>query len=46
MENLGLATQCGFASANETAEQRKITPQTQSDKLRLVADVARSIWSE
>ena len=46
MENLGLATQCGFASANETAEQRKITPQTQSDKLRLVADVAHSIWSQ
>jgi 5-methyltetrahydropteroyltriglutamate--homocysteine methyltransferase len=44
LERLALATQCGFASASETAEQRKITPKTQAAKLRLVADVAHSIW--
>lgn len=44
-QHLALATQCGFASASETAEQRKITPETQAAKLRLVADVAHSIWS-
>jgi 5-methyltetrahydropteroyltriglutamate--homocysteine methyltransferase len=44
-DRLALATQCGFASASETAEQRKITPETQAAKLRLVADVAHSIWS-
>jgi 5-methyltetrahydropteroyltriglutamate--homocysteine methyltransferase len=43
-DRLAIAPQCGFASANETAEQRKITPQTQVDKLRLVAEVARSVW--
>jgi 5-methyltetrahydropteroyltriglutamate--homocysteine methyltransferase len=44
MDRLALATQCGFASAAETAEQRRITPQTQADKLRLIADVAHSLW--
>lgn len=44
-ENLGLATQCGFASANETAEQRAITTETQADKLKLVADVAHAVWA-
>jgi len=44
-ERLALATQCGFASAAETAEERKITDQTQRDKLKLVADVAHSVWS-
>jgi methionine synthase II (cobalamin-independent) len=44
-QHLALATQCGFASASETAEQRKITPETQAAKLKLVADVAHSIWS-
>jgi 5-methyltetrahydropteroyltriglutamate--homocysteine methyltransferase len=43
-EQLALATQCGFASANETAQDRLITEETQRDKLRLVADVARDIW--
>jgi len=43
-EQLALATQCGFASASETAEQRLITEQTQIDKLRLVADVAHRFW--
>jgi 5-methyltetrahydropteroyltriglutamate--homocysteine methyltransferase len=42
---LALATQCGFASASETAEQRKITPEIQAAKLRLVADVAHSVWN-
>jgi 5-methyltetrahydropteroyltriglutamate--homocysteine methyltransferase len=45
LEQLALATQCGFASASETAEQRRITDQTQADKLKLVADVARSVWT-
>jgi 5-methyltetrahydropteroyltriglutamate--homocysteine methyltransferase len=44
-EHLALATQCGFASAAETAEARKITPQTQADKLRLVAEIAHEVWS-
>ena len=41
-----LATQCGFASAAEVAEQRMITEQTEVDKLRLVAQTARSVWGE
>jgi 5-methyltetrahydropteroyltriglutamate--homocysteine methyltransferase len=44
-DQLALATQCGFASASETAQQRKITEETQAAKLRLVAEVARSVWS-
>jgi 5-methyltetrahydropteroyltriglutamate--homocysteine methyltransferase len=44
LERLALAPQCGFASAAETAEGRKLTEQIQSDKLRLVAEVARSVW--
>jgi 5-methyltetrahydropteroyltriglutamate--homocysteine methyltransferase len=43
-ERLAIATQCGFASAAETAEARRITEQTQRDKLRLVAQVARDVW--
>jgi 5-methyltetrahydropteroyltriglutamate--homocysteine methyltransferase len=43
-ERLGLATQCGFASAAETADQRKITDDVQAAKLKLVADVAQSVW--
>jgi 5-methyltetrahydropteroyltriglutamate--homocysteine methyltransferase len=43
-EQLALATQCGFASAAETADQRLITDSTQRDKLRLVASVARDVW--
>jgi 5-methyltetrahydropteroyltriglutamate--homocysteine methyltransferase len=45
LERLALATQCGFASASETAEQRKITPETQTAKLRRVAEVAHSVWN-
>jgi 5-methyltetrahydropteroyltriglutamate--homocysteine methyltransferase len=45
-EQLGIATQCGFASAAETAEERKITPEVQTAKLELVADVARSVWPQ
>ena len=44
LERLAIGTQCGFASAAEMAEQRKITEQTQADKLRLVADTARAVW--
>ena len=44
MENLGLATQCGFASGAETAEQRKVTDQTQTDKLKLIVEVADDLW--
>lgn len=43
-ERLALSPQCGFASASETAEQRMITENTQSAKLKLVADVAQSVW--
>ena len=44
-DRLAVATQCGFASASETAEQRRITPETQTAKLRLVAEVARTAWA-
>jgi 5-methyltetrahydropteroyltriglutamate--homocysteine methyltransferase len=43
-DQLGIAPQCGFASASETAEERKITTETQAAKLKLVADVARDVW--
>ena len=43
-DRLAICTQCGFASAAETAAQRKITEQTQRDKLDLVARVARHVW--
>jgi 5-methyltetrahydropteroyltriglutamate--homocysteine methyltransferase len=44
LDRLAIGTQCGFASAAEIAEQRKITEQTQADKLRLVADTAHAVW--
>jgi 5-methyltetrahydropteroyltriglutamate--homocysteine methyltransferase len=44
-ERLALSPQCGFASASETAEQRMISEDTQSAKLKLVADVAQSVWA-
>jgi 5-methyltetrahydropteroyltriglutamate--homocysteine methyltransferase len=44
LEHLALAPQCGFASAAETAEARKVTEATQVDKLRLVAEVAHEVW--
>ena len=43
-ERLALATQCGFASASETAEQRLMTEGVQAAKLKLVADVAHDVW--
>ena len=44
VERLALAPQCGFASASETSQQRRITPETQEAKLRLVSGVAREVW--
>ena len=44
IDQLAIATQCGFASAAETAEQRLITDQTQEEKLSLVARTARRVW--
>jgi methionine synthase II (cobalamin-independent) len=44
LERLGVSTQCGFASAAETAEQRLVTWDTQARKLALVADTARAVW--
>ena len=44
LERLALAPQCGFASGAETAADRKITEDTQRQKLQLVVDVARSVW--
>jgi 5-methyltetrahydropteroyltriglutamate--homocysteine methyltransferase len=43
-DRLAVSTQCGFASASETAEQRRITGGTEAAKLKLVADVARAVW--
>jgi len=45
LDQLAVGTQCGFASAAEIAEQRKITEQTQAEKLRLVAETARAVWA-
>lgn len=44
LDRLAVSTQCGFASASETAAQRRITPGTQGAKLRLVAAVADRAW--
>jgi 5-methyltetrahydropteroyltriglutamate--homocysteine methyltransferase len=45
LEQLALSTQCGFASASETADQRLVTWETQGQKLKLVAETARSVWA-
>jgi len=42
LENLALSPQCGFAS---TMEGNLLTEEQQWAKLRLVADVARRVWS-
>jgi 5-methyltetrahydropteroyltriglutamate--homocysteine methyltransferase len=42
LENLALSPQCGFAS---TMEGNLLTEEEQWGKLRLVADVARRVWS-
>ena len=44
-EQLAVATQCGFASAAETAEQRRITEAAQRAKLELVVATAREEWA-
>ena len=41
-EQLGLSTQCGFASV---AEGNPVTEKVEEEKLRLVADVAHTAWS-
>ena len=43
-EQLGLTTQCGFASASETAEQGLTSVVAQAAKLARIADVARDVW--
>ena len=40
-EQLGVSTQCGFASV---AFGNPITQETEAQKLRLVAEVAGSVW--
>jgi 5-methyltetrahydropteroyltriglutamate--homocysteine methyltransferase len=42
LENLALSPQCGFAS---TMEGNLLTEEEQWAKLRLVADIARRVWS-
>jgi len=42
LENLTLSPQCGFAS---TMEGNLITEEQQWAKLRLVAEIARKVWS-
>ncbi len=44
LDQIGLATQCGFASASETAEARMITAQVQTAKLARVVEAAHAIW--
>lgn len=46
LDRLALATQCGFASGAETAAKRKITEETQREKLELVARVADEVWGD
>jgi 5-methyltetrahydropteroyltriglutamate--homocysteine methyltransferase len=46
LERLGISTQCGFASATETAAGRRITEQVQREKLALVSEVARTVWHQ
>jgi 5-methyltetrahydropteroyltriglutamate--homocysteine methyltransferase len=43
-EHLAIAPQCGFASAAETADDRRVLSTTQRDKLRLVTSVAKRVW--
>ena len=43
-DRLAIGPQCGFASASETADARKVTSQTQTDKLNLIGQVAQSLW--
>jgi 5-methyltetrahydropteroyltriglutamate--homocysteine methyltransferase len=43
LERLALSPQCGFASV---AKGNPITPATQAQKLRLVADVVRQVWGD
>jgi 5-methyltetrahydropteroyltriglutamate--homocysteine methyltransferase len=43
-DSLAISTQCGFASASETAAQRRLASDTQEAKLRLVAAVAERMW--
>lgn len=44
LDKLGLATQCGFASAGETAADRRVMDDTQTAKLARVVEACRSIW--
>lgn len=44
LDRLAISTQCGFASAAETAAERRITEDVQAAKLNLVADIARRVW--
>lgn len=44
LEQLGLAPQCGFASAGEGAADRKITADVQTAKLSRIVETARQIW--
>jgi 5-methyltetrahydropteroyltriglutamate--homocysteine methyltransferase len=41
-EQLALSTQCGFASV---ADGNPISEQAEESKLRVVADVARTVWA-
>lgn len=44
LEQLGLAPQCGFASAGEGAGDRKITDEVQVAKLSRIVETAQKIW--
>jgi 5-methyltetrahydropteroyltriglutamate--homocysteine methyltransferase len=43
LERLALSPQCGFASV---ASGNNLSAEVQEQKLRLVADVAHSVWAE
>jgi 5-methyltetrahydropteroyltriglutamate--homocysteine methyltransferase len=45
-EQLALATQCGFASASETAAERPVDEPLQAAKLALIAEVAHDVWGQ
>jgi len=45
LEQLAISTQCGFSSGMRTAGSRGMTEERQFEKLKLVVDVAREVWS-
>jgi 5-methyltetrahydropteroyltriglutamate--homocysteine methyltransferase len=45
LEQLAISTQCGFSSGMKSAGIRGMTEEREFEKLKLVVDVAREVWS-